>query len=154
MNALQKILRDPERKFKVYGDSKPFSGYEYRLQTAVAKYFDAIGLTWCHIANERQTSGRRGNMLKAQGVKAGMPDCLIFHCTPKYLGIAIELKTEGDTPSEVQITRLNKLSKNGWGCYVCYSWEGVVKALVDAGLIEKGTQTRLVKHKYIQHETV
>jgi VRR-NUC domain-containing protein len=63
-----------------------------------------------------------GNM-KAQGVKAGVPD--IFLPVPKgrFAGLWIELKVKDNTPSEKQSEWHKALTGFGFAVSVCYSWE-------------------------------
>jgi len=103
--------------------------YEDQLQIAVAQYCDLKKWRWCHVANERNTSPRRGAMLKKKGVKRGVPDVLIFEDwkTPDDeftamgygpiadgFGIAIELKAPKRYPTPEQREWLADLKARGW----------------------------------------
>lgn len=88
-----------------------------------------------HIANERRTSPMHGAKLKKMGVRAGLPDILIF--SQKWVstnvmlaGVAIELKVKPNKPTESQITALETLKKNGWVTDVCYDFE-TAKYVID-----------------------
>jgi len=99
--------------------------YEDQLQIAVAQYCDLKKWRWCHVANERNTSPRRGALLKKKGVKRGVPDVLIFEWW--YFGgmqpvgdrrighgIAIELKAPKRYPTPEQREWIADLKVRGW----------------------------------------
>lgn len=101
--------------------------YEYQLQEASANYLNAIGVLWCHVANERKTRKVSGFRLKKAGVKSGVPDCLIFEQSEGYCGLAIELKVGYNKPSPAQIQFMLDLEKKGWKTAVCYDLDSVIK---------------------------
>lgn len=99
----------------------------------LARYLDARGFLWLHVPNEGKRDPRYAARLKAEGVKAGVPDVLIFK--PCYggipvrtqCGLAIELKAlDGDKPTDAQFEWLAKLNLAGWECGWC---RGHVKAI-------------------------
>jgi len=100
---------------------------EDNLQEAVATYLDLAGVLWCHVGNERKTTLRAGGRLKRKGIKSGVPDCLIFHPSGKFNGLAIELKIKPNKPSYNQKEWLKRLVVIGWMCEVCYSLDEVVQ---------------------------
>lgn len=89
--------------------------YESKLKT---------NLNWFHVANERKTkvqfnaNGKAftagGNLMKAKGVKRGVPDLWIMKPCGKYHGLIIELKTKYNKPSEWQHEWLDRLNKEGY----------------------------------------
>lgn len=105
---------------------------EDELQIAVAQYLDARKIPWFHPANERKTPVRvdkmgryyspSGNKLKAKGVKAGLPDCIILK--PKMV---IELKIKGNKPTPSQERWLNIFRLLGWPAYVCETLDEVME---------------------------
>lgn len=110
---------------------------EAELQRQVAEYLDLRGLVWCHVANERCTTPQRGAFLKAQGVKAGVPDVLIFTAPRKRdycRGVALELKAKGGRLSEHQKQWGEALELCGWHWRVCRSIDDVVDTLERLGL--------------------
>jgi len=60
--------------------------------------------------------------LKAEGVKAGVPD--IFLAVPRgiYHGLFIEMKFGKNKATENQIKWLNSLQLEGYETAICYSW--------------------------------
>lgn len=114
---------------------------EYALQCAVAALLDALQLPWFHVPNERRCTPAQGARLKAQGVKAGVPDiiiCRAHHWTDDPTlrhGVAIELKAPGNYPTEAQHDWLRRFAEEGWTARVCKSMPEIVAVLDDAGLL-------------------
>jgi len=116
---------------------------ERQEQVRVAKLLDHLGLLWCHVPNEGH--GRRGKegairgaRLRAEGLKAGCPDILVFDpCKgPGGVGLAIELKrVTGGRVSEDQKRWLSELEKRGWVSRVCKGFDEVHQLLKEVGYV-------------------
>lgn len=65
--------------------------------------------------------------LKLIGVRAGVPDLLIFDRKGKYNGMALEFKQGNNTCTEAQLHWLEKLRERGWFTCVCYDIETAIK---------------------------
>jgi hypothetical protein len=109
---------------------------EERLQMAVARVLDAAGLCWCHVPNGGQRNAVVGAKLKAQGVKRGVPDVLVFDAPidkARYsyqCGLAIELKNgKAGRVSPEQKAWHNNLLGNDWRVDVCRSLDEVLAVL-------------------------
>ena len=93
--------------------------------------FQYPNILFTHIANERKTSSKHGGKLKRMGLRAGMPDLMIFRPKFKangnmmYCGIAIELKVGRNKPTDLQKECLQALEEAGWLTGVCYSLDEV-----------------------------
>jgi len=102
---------------------------EDSLTIGVADYLHLQypNVLFTHIANERQTSPMRGAKLKRMGVRAGMPDIMVFRekrellqtqvgeiVNIKYIGLAIELKIGANKPTESQMNCISKLINERW----------------------------------------
>ncbi|MGL5474235.1 MAG: VRR-NUC domain-containing protein [Citrobacter braakii] len=61
--------------------------------------------------------------LKAEGVKAGVPDLFLPVSRGNSLGLYIELKASGGKVSEEQWIMLGALARQGYTCIVAYGWE-------------------------------
>ena len=119
-----------------YGQDKKYIGKEHSLQVACYNIFrHQLDRPFVfHPANERKTrtvtskTGRKfspeGMRLKAAGVVAGTPDLLINHPRGPYTGLAVEVKTKGDKPSEHQLYVLDWLARDGWYIAVVWNTEG------------------------------
>ena len=59
--------------------------------------------------------------LKAEGVKAGVPDVLIAYPVSIYHGLFIEFKAGKNKPTKEQLDMIEKLRKRGYHCAVCYN---------------------------------
>lgn len=112
---------------------RPSCPTESQEMEMLARYLDAKGYTWCHVPNEGLRNPRTGARLKRQGMKAGVPDVLIFdrmvvrdgeiHMDKRplaYSGLAIELKRKiGGFVSLNQARWAVALRFCGWAVYVC-----------------------------------
>lgn len=112
---------------------------ESQLQRAVARVLDASGLLWCHVPNGGQRHPAVAKKLKAEGVKAGIPDVMVFEppyrpmgAGFRYLthnGLALELKVGKNKPTAAQVEWHERLRKNGWRVEVCYTLDEVLGIL-------------------------
>jgi hypothetical protein len=114
---------------------------EDALQVAVMDYlrYQYPQVLSVHVANERATSPRSGALLKRKGVKAGMPDILIFSSrwmedfSRSFYGLAIELKCGRNKPTPAQVEVIDRLGGAGWLVKVCYTFEDA-KLIIDSYL--------------------
>lgn len=87
---------------------------ESRLQEAVALLLDLHGWRWCHVPNEGKRGKAEAARLKGEGVKAGVPDALVFEAWDEGFGVAIELKAGRNKPTAEQEKWLADLEERGW----------------------------------------
>jgi hypothetical protein len=90
------------------------------------KKLDGVELAHA-IPNGGLRPGKAGAMLKAEGVKAGVPDVYIPIARGGYIGLAIEFKHGDNNPSAAQKERIDKMQKEGWCVVICWSWEAAAK---------------------------
>ncbi len=110
---------------------------EAQLQRAVAAILDRLGLLWMHPANERKCSPAAGMRLKQAGVKAGVPDVLIFtHGRNTGTPLAIELKYGRGKCTLAQDEWHEQLYQCSWNVQVCRSVEQVVALMLVCGYLE------------------
>ena len=104
---------------------------EAGLQTQAAAYLDLCrGLLWCHVPNGGARNAAVGGQLKAQGVKRGVPDVMVYTPTATgHAGLAVELKVGRNTPTVEQKAWLASLRRCGWVTEVARSLDEV-RALV------------------------
>lgn len=83
-----------------------------------------------HIPNGGTRNLREAVELKAQGVKAGVPDLFLPYAniteqnpSSGYFGLFIELKVKPNKPSQEQLEWMAALESYGYFTKVCYSWE-------------------------------
>ena len=115
-----------QEQIKPNPDFKKYVGTEDNFQKSVARYLDTIGAFWFHCPNGGSRNAIEASKLKAMGVKAGIPDCLIMDQRKGYSGMAIELKVGYNKPSEHQLSIFDKLVDSGWLVVVSWSLDEVV----------------------------
>jgi VRR-NUC domain len=75
------------------------------------------------IPNGGNRSAATGEMLKKEGVKAGIPDILVASVNGKYAGLFIEMKAESGRVSLNQQHMIDHLESEGYKVKVCRGWE-------------------------------
>ena len=84
-----------------------------------------------HTPNGGKRDIKTAKRLKAEGVKAGVPDiCLPCH-RGKYHGLYIELKAGKNKTTDNQDEWLAALSAEGYKTAVCYDWETASKVILN-----------------------
>lgn len=119
----------------------PSQQTESDIQKALAEVLDHASLLWTATANGGKRDKRTAAALKAQGVKPGVPDILIFTPPPSGVGIglAIELKREAGYGkqrgrlSPHQRIWLEELRTLGWRAEVAYGLDHALEILRGAG---------------------
>lgn len=97
---------------------------ESDLQAMCAAWLDTKGLCWAHPTNEQKDPTALGKA-KKHGLKAGLPDILIFTVPPRFpncRGVAIELKIKPNKLSAAQIHWQNALIACDWWALVCFDF--------------------------------
>jgi len=79
--------------------------------------------------------------LKAEGVKAGVPDVSWPVAHGGFIGLAIEFKNisanDGGSYSTSQAKRISSLQKEGWCVVICWDWTSAARLLQGyAGMIK------------------
>lgn len=69
--------------------------------------------------------------LKAEGVRAGVPDIFLAQPNSEYAGLFIEMKSEKGTISDAQAEWLERLETARYRCEVCYSWTAAANIIID-----------------------
>lgn len=76
-----------------------------------------------HIPNGGMRSKVEAAIMKAEGVKPGIPDLLLSIMAQGYGGLYIELKAlKGRAPTEKQLMWHARLRDQGYKVCVCYGW--------------------------------
>ncbi len=106
-------------------------------QAAVAQWLDLRHVLYTHVPNGGYRHIKTAARLKQQGVKAGVPDLLIFDPPPKYkgaVGVALEMKRVGiKRASPAQQVWLKSMSDRGWLCAVQAGAAAAVAWLMELG---------------------
>jgi hypothetical protein len=112
---------------------------EHSEQVVVVRKLRSAKVLFCAVPN----GGRRQRLdavkLKAEGVRRGVPDLLIFDAPPNHpdcVGTALEMKKQG--ASEAALSRFQKnwikhLEKRGWLVIVGYGARDALTKLKEAG---------------------
>lgn len=76
------------------------------------------------IPNGGARSATTGAMLKAEGVRAGVPDLFLAVPRGSYHGLFIEMKkTKGGVVSAAQEWRCAELHSQGYAVQICHGWQ-------------------------------
>lgn len=85
-----------------------------------------------HVPNEAKRSYALGNEMKAQGMKAGVPDLFLPVARGEYHGLFIELKRVRNYKlSDVQRKWLGDLTRQGYKAVMCRGWGEASRMIVD-----------------------
>lgn len=84
-----------------------------------------------HIPNGGKRDITTARRLKAEGVKAGVPDISLPVPSGRYHGLYIELKAGKNKTTENQNEWLDKLTQQGYYIAVCYGWEAASKVITE-----------------------
>jgi len=76
-----------------------------------------------HIPNGGSRRTKESAILRAAGVKAGIPDVCLSCPKGPYHGMYIEMKTDGGRISKAQSEVMQALKSAGYYVVVCYGWE-------------------------------
>jgi len=108
----------------------PQNGSEADLHVTIAEFLDwalsSPAFYTTFPAGWGKLRGQTAFRLKRSGLKAGMPDILVFY---RGQTMGIELKVYGAAASSVQRTTFAALQGAGVPIYICRSIEDVVEAL-------------------------
>lgn len=112
----------------------PFEKYltkEDHLQMQVAKYINLQypDVLWNHCPNEGKRTAFERYKVVNFGIRAGMPDIMIFKEHDNYRGLAIELKIGKNKATKLQLDCLRKLQRAGWLSKICYTFEDAIKII-------------------------
>jgi hypothetical protein len=128
---------------------------ESLAQQELTQWLAARHILSCHVPNERAAKVQHLVKLKAEGMKKGVPDNLIFDEPAEWnmravadnwgvapenrivgripRGVAIELKAPGEKPSNEQLAWLELLRRKKWVAAYFYSAESAISWLVELG---------------------
>ena len=83
-----------------------------------------------HVPNGGKRDKRTAAMLKAEGVKSGVPDVVLPVARGGFHGLYLELKVGRNKPSDAQKAWLAALEAEGYRTAVAYDWTAAARALV------------------------
>lgn len=82
-----------------------------------------------HIPNEGVRTAANGARLKAEGMRAGVPDICLPVARGSYNSLYIELKARKNKPTEAQEKWIAALNAAGNLAVVCWGWEAAKKTI-------------------------
>lgn len=92
-------------------------------QKIVVIALERFGILFTHVPNGGNRGRTEAARLKGQGVKAGVPDLLIFDPPPAYpdkVGMALEMKrVKGSVTSPDQKAWIEELTARNWIAVIC-----------------------------------
>ncbi len=112
---------------------------EHSEQVLLVRKLRGAKLLYCAVPNGGKRQRLDAVKLKAEGVKKGVPDLLIFDAPPNHpdcVGTAVEMKREGGSRSDLsrhQKQWAKDLEKRGWLVLVGFGAKDAVSKLIDAG---------------------
>lgn len=83
-----------------------------------------------HIPNEGKRSAIQGARMRAEGLRAGVPDICLPVPRSGHNALYIEMKAGRGKPTPDQLAWLEALDKAGCKTAVCWGWEAARKAVV------------------------
>lgn len=114
-------------------ERKPREDREHKEAVALMKLVDMHSGRWpelvriFHVPNGGARSKATAGKLKAEGVRAGVPDYLMPLRRGQHVGLAIELKASGGRVEPEQRDWLTHLQSQGWVAVTAYgaveAWE-------------------------------
>jgi len=116
---------------------------EAEIQKELAMILDDANLLWTATANGGKRDKRTAAALKAQGLKPGVPDILIFTPPPSGIGSGMAIELKRDQTAGKQRGRLSphqriwleELRSLGWRAEVAYGLNHALEILTGAGYI-------------------
>lgn len=82
-----------------------------------------------HVPNGGKRDKLTAAKLKAEGVKAGIPDIELPVGRGGYLGLFVEMKVGNNKTSAYQDKWIDNLKKQGYKTAICYGWEEASKVI-------------------------
>lgn len=84
-----------------------------------------------HVPNGGSRNKVEAGRLKAQGVRAGVPDLCLPVARGGFHGLFIELKVDGGRPSAAQKEWLRLLAAQGYRAEICVGWLAAARTACD-----------------------
>ena len=111
---------------------------EHDEQCAVVQYCDLKSIPCFHIPNGGLRRKSEAARLKAEGVRAGVPDLCIPVARGRYHSLYIEMKDARGKPTAEQVAWINRLRAEGMCAYVCVGADNAIELIdrymaLDAG---------------------
>ena len=103
------------------------------LQLACVRWFEmqypVLSKALHHSPNGGRRNVREGARFKAQGVRPGFPDLVLYHRSPPFSLLAVELKIKPNKPTKDQKWWLHHLQLQNAKTAECYSLEEFIEVV-------------------------
>ena len=109
----------------------PVNISEQETQIMLISYCDWRGVPVFHVPNGGSRNAREAAILKAQGVRAGVPDLCFPAARHGYNGLFVELKVGKNKPTPQQREWLKLLNQNGYHAVAACGFDQA-RAVIDA----------------------
>lgn len=105
---------------------------EDQLQLSIANYLRLRypAAFWTHPPNGGSRHKLEAVKFKRIGVRAGLPDILIFERRGTATGLFLELKVGKNKATELQLMAMSELVRNGWKGGIVYDFDSA-KEMID-----------------------
>lgn len=107
----------------------------FRWSEIMKRKYPELDLMYA-VPNAARRSPRQGAWMKAEGMKAGVPDVHLPVASGSYIGLWLEMKSGKNNPTPEQRRRMGALEAVGHLCVVCYCWLDAA-AVIEKYLAEK-----------------
>jgi hypothetical protein len=115
----------------------PFVPFEEVEQESLAAWLDFFGIRWFHVPNEGKKAISYHVKIAKQGLKSGVPDCIIIDpppIFPDHVGAVVELKrVKGGSLSRDQRAWLAEFESRRWKAARCNGATEAIKWLESLG---------------------
>lgn len=105
---------------------------EHDEQVAVVEYLEAIGALFYAVPNGGHRNKATAARLKAEGVRAGVPDLCIPMARGPYHSLYIEMKRSDGTASDVRDSQyewINALRDEGMAAFACFGTDNAIACI-------------------------
>lgn len=101
---------------------------EHQIQSALFKWLATVhpNVVAYAIPNAARRSMAQAAYLKAEGLRAGMPDVVVATARGGFHGLYLELKTDSGKLSDHQREMLSRLADEHYACAVAYGLDDAI----------------------------
>ena len=104
-------------------------GSEHDEQCAVVDYLELLGLPFYAVPNGGYRRKSEAARLKAEGVRAGVPDLCVPVARGGYHSLYIEMKAGKGKPTEEQLRWIWRLREEGMAAYCCVGAQNAIACI-------------------------
>ena len=104
---------------------------EHQIQTALFQWLRAVHpkVVAFAVPNAARRSPSQAAYLKAEGLRAGIPDVVLATPRGGFAGMFLELKREGGKLSDAQRETLYLLANEGYACAIAWNLDEAIELI-------------------------